>query len=170
MRQFFLVFSLLMAPAMASDFRVLDFGQSCDGVREREEALGSASIVWNPSKPELIAFTGQEFHRDVSIVYLCPRGSLLAGNYLFPTESLDDALKSLRSIYDTFLAEYGLPWMDNTAWQHEPPDPRAIQADPRKYSVYWQLDGILTLLSVMPVDESQGAWHVVVRVHRPKPK
>jgi len=167
MRSLLFVSAFLSMQVSAADFRVADFGAPCAGIAEREESLGSSSIGWNPSGPEFLAFKGAEFGREVAILYLCPKGALFAGNYFFPNERFDDALKSLRSVYDELVSKYGKPYLDNTPWQGDA-DPRGFQSDPRRYMVTWRAARVRTTLSVMPEDKSELAWHVFVVVGQNK--
>lgn len=162
-----LVFVFLSMQVTAADFRVADFGAPCAGIGEREEALGSSSIAWNPSGPEFRAFKGTEFGREVSILYLCPKGALFTGNYFFRNETFDDALKTLRSVYDKLISTYGTPYLDNTPWQSDA-DPRGVQSDSRRYMVTWRAARVKTTITVMPEDTSELAWHVFVVVGQNK--
>lgn len=168
MRRILMASALISMQVTAADFRAANFGEPCVGIREREEALGSASIAWNPSRPEFIAFKGVEFDREVSILYLCPRGALFTGNYFLKNESFDDALKTLRLIYDKFFAERGVPYFDTTPWQTDA-DPRGVQPDPHKYTVTWRDTHVRTTIMVMPADKSEKAWHVFIVVGQDKP-
>jgi hypothetical protein len=168
MRGLLIASALISGQLSAADFRVANFGESCVGITEREEALGSAPIAWNPSRPELIAFRGAEFDREVSILYLCPKGALFTGNYFLKNENLDDALKTLRFIYDKLFSERGVPYFDTTPWQADA-DPRGVQPDPRKYMVTWRDAHVRTTIMVMPADRSEKAWHVFIVVGQDKP-
>src|SRR6188508_989932 len=168
MRWLVITLTLMAARACGADFRVLDFEETCANARQREEALGSKPIGWNPPGPEYVAFQAQEFERDVSILYFCPKGALLTGNYFFPTESFEEALKSLRSLYDNLSSTYGEPFVDNTPWQRVA-DPRFVSSDPHKYMVTWKSTRVRTSISVMPGhDEASSTWHVFVIVAKNK--
>ena len=168
MRRLLIASALISVQVTAADFRVANFGEPCVGIREREEARGSAPIAWSPSRPEFIAFKGTEFGREVSILYLCPKGALFTGNYFLNNENFDDALKTLRLIYDKFFSERGVPYFDTTPWQADA-DPRGVQSDPRKYMVTWRDTHVRTTISVMPADKSEKAWHVFIIVGQDKP-
>jgi hypothetical protein len=152
----------------AADFRVADFGASCAGIGEREQALGSRPVAWGRPGPEFKGFKGEAFGREVSILYLCPKDVLCTGNYLFPWESFDEALKSLRSVYDDLATKYGSPFVDTTPWQPDA-DPRFVWPDPRGYRATWRAAGIGTTISVMPKDKSESAWQVFVVVSQVGP-
>ena len=162
------MFLLISVQAFGADFRVLDFGRSCTSVREREEGLGSKQIAWNPSGAEFLAFEAQEFDRQVSILYFCPKGSLFTGNYFFPLEDLDAALRSLRAVYDNLNSLHGRPFLDSTPWEKYA-DPRFVMADPRKYTVTWRASRIRTTISLAPGhDRSDSTWQVFVVLGRNK--
>ena len=170
MRTAIVIATLLVSPAHAAEFRVLDFGSPCDSIRALEEAQASVAIPWNHSIAEgFHAFRGRAFDREVSIVYLCVNGHLCTGNYFFPNESFDDALKSLRSVYDALTVTHGDSFFDTTPWQKDP-DPRAVSPDPKRYMVTWKKAGVRTAISIMPDGESPGStWRVLVVVSRDKP-
>ena len=158
---------LLVAPVHAADFRVLDFGSPCDSIRALEEAQNSVPIPWTHSEDEgWHAFRGRAFDREVSILYLCVSGNLCTGNYFLPDESFDDALKSLRSVYDSLNSTHGEPFLDNTPWQKDA-DPRFVSRDPQRYMVTWKSSRVRTTIAVMPgPDDSDTTWHVFVVVAR----
>ena len=84
-------------------------------------------------------FKGREYNRDLTILYDCSPGSLLAGNYFFPSEPADAAARSYRSVYDILISVYGAPALDTTPWQvgGSIPDKRIVASDPRKYMTVW---------------------------------
>jgi len=150
------------SPALANDFRVLDWGESCAPVLEREKVMGSKPLAWNPSGPEYLAFEDEAFGKRLSILYFCPRGALFSGNYFFPPESFDGALGSLRLVYDELTSRYGLPWLDTTPWQPNQ-DPRAVAAGPSQYMVTWVHSRTRTSISVKQIIDAPGAtWRVFV--------
>jgi hypothetical protein len=104
-------------------------------------------------------------------MYLCPEGLLYSGNYFFPSEPLDVAVRSYRSMYDLFISIYGAPFLDNTPWQvgGSTPDKRIINPDPRKYMVYWKAARLRTnliLSASLPSEES--GWRVAIVISENK--
>jgi hypothetical protein len=158
----------MAARVYGADFRVLDFEETCAHADQREEALGSTRIGWNPSGPEYVAFQAQEFERQVSVLYFCPKGVLFTGNYFFPTESTEEALKSLQFLYDSLNSTYGEPFLDNTPWQKYS-DLRFVSPDPQRYMVTWKSSRVQTTMSLVPGDDkSDSTWHVLVIVRKNK--
>jgi hypothetical protein len=169
MRWLVITLTLMAARVYGADFRVLDFEETCAHAGQREGALGSRQIGWNPSGPEYLAFQAQEFERQVSVLYFCPKGVLFTGNYFFPTEGFDDALESFRSLYDSLNSTYGEPFLDNTPWQRNS-DRRFVSPDPHRYMVTWKSSRVQTTMSVMRGhDKSDSTWHVFVVVRKNKP-
>jgi hypothetical protein len=160
---------LLVSPVHAADFRALDFGTPCDSIGALEKAQNSVPIPWTHSEEEgWHAFRGRAFDREVSILYLCVNGHLCTGNYYFPLESFDGALKSLRFAYDSLNSTHGAPFLDNTPWQKDA-DPRFVSPDPQRYMVTWQSSRVRTTIAVMPgPDNSDSTWHVFVVVAQNK--
>jgi hypothetical protein len=80
---------VIAAPVSAADFRTLNFGAPCDGARAREQARGSVSIPWKRVEgSDAYAFRGSDFGRDLTVMYLCSKGTLFSGNYFFRVEQL----------------------------------------------------------------------------------
>jgi hypothetical protein len=169
MRRIVLVLATFCLPAAAADFRAADFGASCADIAERETQLGSTPISWNPSGPEFVAFRGKAFDREVAILYLCPKDTFFTGNYIFPDENLEQAVRSLRSVYDKLTDRYGAPYLDATPWQAGA-DPRGVQPDSRKYMVNWRDARVSTTISVMSRDNASSKWHVLVVAIRNRPQ
>jgi hypothetical protein len=166
------ILSLLIAPlADAADFRVLDFGSSCATVNELEASLGSVQILWSKVSPDLHTFSGSAFDRQVSIVYLCPRGNFEVGNYFFASQSPDDAVKTYRRLHDALVVEYGVPYIDNSPWQTnaDTVDPRSIASDPSKYIVAWRDERTHRTMAFRRDDETTSAnLSVAITVGRRK--
>jgi hypothetical protein len=77
--------ALIAVSAEGADFRALDIGQSCATVVEWEIAHGSTPVPWTTVPgAETYAFRVRQFDRDILAQYVCVKGNLLAGNYLFP--------------------------------------------------------------------------------------
>ena len=150
---------VISAPVGAADFRTLDFGARCDGVQAREQARGSVSIPWKKIPgSDVYAFRGRDFGRDLTLMYLCPKGALFSGNYLFPIEQLETAVTSYHNAYDLLVSIYGAPRFDNTQWQvgAKTKDPRNVNADPRKYMTYWKTSRLNVNMAMMRGYEPEG--------------
>lgn len=151
--------------AEAKDFRVVDLGESCATIREREEALGTKPIPWSWSDPiNLHTFKGREFERDVHIVYLCKEGSFFVGNYFFEKESLDAAIDTMEAVYLELSSIYGAPDMDSTPWQFGP----GIVAYDHAYGGWWREPRFSIRLSLMCSGDREDAespiWQVMMVV------
>ena len=142
-------------PAVAADFRALDVGSRCDAIRSFEESQGSVPIPWHtvPGE-ELEAFRGRAFERDVSIVYLCIEGRLVAGHYLFPSEDFERVVKSFAEIHAALAAAYGEPFLDTS--------PRTPHADATKYVAAWRTPRVRVSLSLVPQRKQSSNWQVFV--------
>jgi hypothetical protein len=151
------------APLSAADFRTLDFGSACAAVQELEAAIGSRPMP-GASNPNVQAFKGRAFDRDASIVYVCKDGKLAAGNYFFPGQHFDSALRNLHDVYDTLSGKYGAPFINHSPWQVGPSkDTTLIASDPSTYSVTWRSERIDTTISLVSNGDALGAdWEVMV--------
>jgi hypothetical protein len=167
MRKFLLTCALFASPVSAADFRVLDFGDSCEPIRGLEKALGSRETSWPGLSPDVPAFIGRAFDRDVSISYFCLRGKFAVGNYFFPTQSLEDAVQSFHEAYDSLVSKYGAPYTDNSPWHGANSRFTSVEPDPSKYTAYWRGERVNTIISLKPGREASGArWQVAVSVHQ----
>ncbi len=167
MRYAWIVAMLLAWPVSAADFRASDFGSSCAPVPELEEAQGSVQIPWKTVKDgELLAFTGQAFERDVSIVYRCIGGQLIAGSYLLPFEHFSGVVKSYGEVRERLVGIHGEPFLDTSPWSYSVDpgeDPRAVQSDPVRYMTIWKTPRIRISLSLMPRENSSNSdWRIFV--------
>jgi hypothetical protein len=131
---------LLSAPAAAADFRTLDLGDACGPVQVREKALGSVAIPWpHWAGADIYAFTGRDFDRALTFTYFCTNGRLYSGAYYFPVETLDDAFKTYRAVYESLRFTYGDPSVEDAPWQTGPnSNPLAMPAENRAYTTAWK--------------------------------
>lgn len=167
MRYSWIISTVLAWPASAADFRALDFGLSCAPVRELEKAQGSVEVPWKKVEDgELIAFKSQAFERDVSIVYHCFGGYLMAGSYLFPFEDFNGAVKSYGEVHERLVGIHGRPFLDTSPWFHATDpgqDPRPVLSDPARYMTIWKTPRLRLSLSLMPRQRgSENDWQVFV--------
>lgn len=161
---------LVAAPVSAADFRALDLGATCDGVKAREQARGSISIPWKKiAGADAYAFRARDFGRDLILVYFCPKGVLFSGNYLFPVEHLQEASTSYHNAYDLLVSRYGAPFFDNTPWQvgrstsEVQKRQRFISLDPRKYMTAWKTQRVFVTMDMMPSRQSERrGWRAFV--------
>src|SRR5262245_53574465 len=121
MRASTLVLVLVVAPAMASDFRLANLGDACNTIRTLEAAQGSTEVLslFTPSGDlDHLEFRGQAFEREVKVLYNCVDGKMLDGGYTFSFEEKEQAVETFKAAYDGLVAVYGVPLYDNTPWQN----------------------------------------------------
>jgi hypothetical protein len=168
MRNLLMACALLASSVSAADFRVLNFGDSCDSIRVLEQALGSRETSWPGLSPDVPAFTGRAFDREVTISYFCARGKFAVGNYFLETQSLDDAVQSLHEVYDSLTSTNGAPYTDTTPWHGASSGFISVAPDPSKYTAYWRGERANTVILLRPVGDTPGRkWKVTVAVHHP---
>jgi hypothetical protein len=153
--------ALIAVSAEGADFRAPDIGQSCATVVEWEIAHGSTPVPWTTVPgAETYAFRVRQFDRDILAQYVCVKGNLLAGNYLFPVESLDQAVDSYREIHSRLLAVYGIPSADNSPWSDNV-DSRVTSLYPQQYMTIWIAARETSTISLMPNKKSESVgWRV----------
>ncbi len=160
--------TLLASSVSAADFRVLNFGDRCDSVGALEKALGSREASWPGLSPDVPAFTGRAFDREVTITYFCVHGKFAVGNYFFPIQPLDDAVQSLHEVYDSLTSTYGAPYTDFTPWHGANSQFVTVAPDPSKYSAYWRGEQTHTIISLRPGGDAPGtSWKVAIAVGPP---
>ena len=165
MHRLLILILLFSAKAMAVDFRTLDFGQSCADVSALEKEKGSKGIPWSGEPKELIAFKGNFFGTDATILYFCPGGVLFTGNYFFPHGSLEEAVRAFHKIYDQVNSTYGEPAGDPTPWQKNA-DPRWVLKDPERWIVDWRTERQFVTLSIRKKEQPSTIWDVFLVIGR----
>jgi hypothetical protein len=167
MRNILAACALLASSVSAADFRVVNFGDSCDSIRPLEKALGSREASWPGLSSDVPAFTGRAFDREVTISYFCLRGRFAVGNYFFALQSLDDAVESLHEAYDSLNSTYGAPYTDTTPWHGANSRFVTVAPDPSKYTAYWRGERVNTTISLRPGSDAPGTkWKVAIAVSR----
>jgi hypothetical protein len=166
MRIPFFVCILLASPVRAADFRVLNFGDSCEPIRGLEKALGTREASWPGLSPDVPAFTGRAFDHEVTISYFCLHGKFAAGNYFFEWQPLDDAVRTLHDTYNSLVKMYGAPYADATPWHVANAQSGEGASDPSIYSAFWRGDRINTTLLLKRGDASGTRWQVAIVSHR----
>jgi hypothetical protein len=168
MRNILAACALLVSSAGAADFRVVNFGDSCDSIRPLERALGSREASWPGLSPDVPAFIGRAFDREVTISYFCLRGKFAVGNYFFASQSLDEAVESLHEAYDSLVSTYGAPYTDATPWHGANSRFVTVAPDPSKYSAFWRGDRVNTIVSLRADGDAPDAkWKVAIAIGRP---
>lgn len=109
---------LLTGPAVAADFRVLDFGTSCDQIPALESARGSGNFDGKLPSGYQFAFRIREMDRDALAVYACDGGKLFRGGYIFEAKDEADATALYTSIKKRVTRELGAPSYDFASQQH----------------------------------------------------
>ena len=162
--------ALLSAPVGAADFRALDFGESCIFAKAYELRLGSFALLWTPNiGPDVHAFKGREFDRELLIMYGCHDGKLIAGDYFFPLEELNTVVDTYRDTRQLMILTNGEPYLDNTPWLtgSHPGVAHWIESNPSKYWVIWRTPRILTSMRILPhFTSEESGWRVTINVSR----
>jgi hypothetical protein len=110
--------ALAVQSAGAADFRALNFDASCDGVTERETALGSRPYEGKLPSGYQLAFRGRELDREVVIGYSCRDGKFFRGAYIFDAEDGDDATRLYGALKKRVTSELGAPYYDFASAEH----------------------------------------------------
>jgi len=160
---------VLSATAVGSDFRNLDFGETCDLIFAQETSLPTIEFDSQTRQPWRFNFKSSAFNREAEILYVCSDNLLISGAYQFAVEDLSHATKSLRSIALELESIYGPPAFYNTPWQQGASAP-FVSADVRRYMVVWRDSRKHMTASLLRVnEESDELWRVIVIVaHRVK--
>jgi hypothetical protein len=99
-------------PAIASDFRALDFDASCADVASKEAALGSAPYTEQLPSGFQYAFRNKEMDRDVIVAYACRDGRFFRGAYIFMVKDEADATQLYNALKRRVTKERGKPSYD----------------------------------------------------------
>jgi hypothetical protein len=161
--------ALVSTVASAADFGVADLGTPCAYIQEREIARGSWPIPWQaPKVGGFFAFGGRAFDRDVSMLYLCRSGTLVAGNYYLPIEPLAQATTSYLRVYEELVSLYGEPLLPNRALTilgTLPEDPRTMPADRTGAMTWWRIGNVSVTQALMPHTTGEDiGWRVFIVV------
>jgi hypothetical protein len=163
------VITMFAISATAADFRALDIGQSCVSAQDWEVSKGSAPIPERMG-PDIYAFNGREFDRDIFLSYFCVNGALFTGNYSFPIESLERAAATYRDIHARLLSTYGDAFVDNSPWNSDG-DRRFIASVASRYMTNWRTSRVSATLTIMPNQPSeQSGWRVFLVISSVHPK
>jgi hypothetical protein len=100
------------APAMAADFRALDFNASCADVASKEAALGSTPYTEQLPSGFQYAFRNREADRDVIVGYACRDGHFFRGAYIFMVKDEADATAVYSALKRRVTKERGKPSYD----------------------------------------------------------
>lgn len=113
-----LVAALASPSASTADFRVLNFDAACDGLVEREAALGSGPYEGKLPSGYQFAYRGRELERDVVIAYACRDGKFYRGAYIFDAHDDDDATQLYSALKRRVTYELGAPYYDFASAEH----------------------------------------------------
>jgi hypothetical protein len=103
---------LVCNTALASDFRALDFGASCENLPALEAQRGALPFEERLPSGYQYAFRGQYLDRDAVIVYACRDGTFFRGGYILAAQSEADASALYRKLKQTVSRERGAPSYD----------------------------------------------------------
>jgi hypothetical protein len=108
----------LCGPAVAADFRVLDFDAPCEQVEALEQALGSTKFDGKLPSGYQFAFRTREMDRDALAVYACDGGKFYRGGYIFDAKDEADAAALYVAIKKRVTRELGAPSYDFASKEH----------------------------------------------------
>ena len=100
------------APAMAADFRALDFNASCAEVASKEAALGSTPYTEQLPSGFQYAFRNRDMDREVIVGYACREGHFFRGAYIFMVKDEADAAAVYGALKRRVTKERGKPSYD----------------------------------------------------------
>ena len=109
---------LLCGPAVAADFRVLDFDAPCEQIETLEQARGSAKFDGKLPSGYQFAFRTREMERDALVVYACDSGKFYRGGYIFEAQDEADASALYAAIKKRVNGELGAPSYDFASKEH----------------------------------------------------
>lgn len=155
--------AVLATPTLATDFRTLDFGDSCAEVVSKESDLGSKATKSSAEGMGVFTFEGLEFDRQVVFSYFCSNGAFLAGDYYFPSETPSDAVASYERIHKLLTDLYGPPVMDNTPWMPAGENRDWLEKEPMRYRTTWHSARVSVNALFLPSLEDQPkGWRVTL--------
>lgn len=108
----------LCGPALAADFRVLDFDAPCEQVEALEQARGSTTFDGKLPSGYQFAFRTREMDRDALVVYACDGGKFYRGGYIFDAKDEADAAALYAVIKKRVTRELGAPSYDFASKEH----------------------------------------------------
>lgn len=108
----------LCGPALAADFRVLDFDAPCDQVENLELARGSTHFDGKLPSGYQFAFRTREMDRDALVVYACDHGTFYRGGYIFDAKDEADAAAIYAALKKRLTREFGAPTYDFASKEH----------------------------------------------------
>jgi hypothetical protein len=108
----------LCGPAVAADFRVLDFDAPCEQIDALELARGSGKFDGKLPSGYQFAFHTREMERDALAVYACDGGKLYRGGYIFEARDEADASALYVAIKKRVTRELGAPSYDFASKEH----------------------------------------------------
>lgn len=103
---------LVAGPALATDFRALDFNAPCENVQVLEANLGSRPYDEQLPSGFQYAFRAREMDRDAIIGYACREGRFFRGAYLFFARDEADATALYTALKRRVTRERGAPTYD----------------------------------------------------------
>jgi hypothetical protein len=154
---------LSSAAAQSADFRLSNFGESCDRVAAHEATLGSKPLPSNPLEPEYHAFKAIIAEREATILYDCAQGRLQIGHYIFPEQSNEEALQTLQAVYKDIASRYGAPALNSLPLQQQTASPKkdAETTEPEQYMAMWTQSGLFASLGLSFSEQDTGRrWSV----------
>ena len=145
---FFLLLGLSY-PAISADFRLLNFGDSCEELVSRETAAGSQLTS---AVDERYIFEGRHLNREASIIYQCLDGLLSRGTYALRFDDFATAKRFFLEQEPEFILDYGVPKVDQAAENYlDYMESIGFKIkDEHKYVLYWELETRNILFAATP--------------------
>ena len=137
-------FFLFCSELMAADFRTLDFGESCSGIKTEEYQLGNSPKVGQNTRDTYYAFNGVFLDRAVTINYYCGKDNKLdRGMYSFNFTNESDLEAFFKVARPNLMYLLGPPAYDGASLN---PDKKT---NIFRYDIRWEKEGITINVKVV---------------------
>ena len=152
-----LLLSVSFRTALASDFRTVDFGETCYVVPGKEKILGS--LRNEGSGAEHQEYRGLYLDREAKIIYDCSdNGRFRRGTYIYDFNNIDEASSFFNIAKQLLISKLGEPTLDATLQEHSSAMAEIGFKKEDGYMVRWQLNGVIVMLSALrPSSHSEYA-------------
>jgi len=143
---------------LAADFRAANFGDSCEGIQNREISLGST-----PDGPGKEKYRGVFLDREVEILYRCnEKNQLIGGSYIYTYSNLAEAIAFFNIAKPQLLEEFGEPKLDSSSEAYKKMtkilSSRGVESDKDEYNLFWEHDRVsITCFVIKPSKYSVNA-------------
>ena len=153
-----ILLSLISGAAVAADFRVMNFGESCDEIARREQDLGSIAV--DEQHRSYQKYEGRYLDRTVHVYYGCGNnGQFQRGTYVYEFDTLGKAKAFFKHARRLLMKTLGKPKVDSSSPEYAKLMSKRgihINADD-KYTLYWRTDGMKILMSAQKRSAHSGS-------------